>query len=261
MKRTMTFVVTILLVLTFSSNSYAQSRGIGDWLEKAKKKVEDMIDDIEDKIGAKLENEIKKIKKMVEQIMKEFQAKMSDKKKEEQAKPYPERGYNSGVDDIEVRIKDELGVKLFILSEKSRELLGLGDKGLMVVRVYPKSQADGVLKVGDVLTFADKQKLTTLEDLVKAMNAKKKQNTIKLTYMREGKESEATFKLKRKSDKPKKEYPKKERPKKEEPKKEAPKERKKHTEKEIEGLLEKFFKEGDKEDPPAPKDLFESLPK
>ncbi|MCD4658144.1 MAG: PDZ domain-containing protein [Planctomycetes bacterium] len=233
MKKTLTVAFTFLFVVALASNSFAQnSKGFGELLEKAKEKIEDLVDEV----AEKLETKIKEAKKIVEMVLKELKEKMEGKKKEQAPQPYRDRGYYYE-DNFEKKIKYEMGVKLFELSPKTREMLNLGDKGLIVVRVDSKSQADGVLKVGDILLTADGKKLAKIQDLVKIIMGKKKSNSIKLKFMRENKEKQIVFKLKEKESQTKPDKEKK------------PKKRKKFTEKELDEKLEEFYKEGDKEDP------------
>ena len=244
MKKILTMTFTLLFVLAFTSNSYAQdSNGLCDLLEKAKEKVKDLVDEFGEKIVEKLGDKIKEAKQIVEQLLKELKEKMKGREKVQPARPYPERGYNSTLAYDEV-IKNEMGVKLYEINKKTREMLDIGDRGLIVLTVYPKMQAEGILKVGDILLAADGTNLSKIQDLVKIINAKKKNRSIKFRLSRTGKEMDIVFKLKKK----KQPQTQPDRPK-ESPK---PKKRKKYTEKELENLLEEFFEEGDKKDPDAP---------
>ena len=247
MKKILTMTFTLLFVLAFASNSYAQnSNGLGDLLEKAKEKIKDLVDEFGEKIVEKLEDKIKEAKQIVEQLLKELKKKMEGREKVKPERPFPERGYNSTL-ALDDKIKDEMGVKLYEINQKTREMLNIGDKGLLVLTVYPKMQADGILKVGDILLTADGKKLSKIQDLVKIISSKKKNRSIKFHLTRAGKEMDIVFKLKKKKqpqtqpDKPKE--------------KKKPKKRKKYTEKELDNLLEEFYEEGDKKDPDAPGEL------
>lgn len=80
-----------------------------------------------------------------------------------------------------------IGVNLMNLSPELRSHFGSGDRGSMISTVASESPAERAgLKVGDVITGVDGQKISSAGDVSKAIRDRKAGDSVRIDYIRAG---------------------------------------------------------------------------